>query len=170
MDSRKTGPITTAAASVLLFRLERRSYAIFLSHVSGLCDTESVRKVIGAPRGILGLAPWHGRVLTVLDLPVLLGDRPTGYRPSIVRLASPFTDSALFIPASITMENLSTADLRPCRTRDLPVEGILRVGDDSILLLAPDVIIERIENGILGVAAISSLRDDGEIVPLAQEG
>jgi len=159
----------TATARVLLFRLERREYAIFLSHVSGLLDASRISKVTGAPGSVLGLTPWRGRLLTILDLPTLVGDAPTDDRPSLVRLTGPFTNTALFVPAALTMENLAVDEMRPCQTPGLPVEGILTVGSETILVLDPAVLIERLENEIIGVSA-SSQNDGGEILPFAKEG
>lgn len=48
----------------------------------------SLRALSGVPPAVLGLAHRHGRIVTVLDLPALLGDAPGG-GPEVLLLASP---------------------------------------------------------------------------------
>ena len=95
---------------MLLFRLERRAYALPLSSVEGLGEIGEVRRVPGAPRGVLGLTEWRGRLLSVLDLPRLLDDAPQEGRPCLVRLAAPLTHCALYVPSSVQLERVESAD------------------------------------------------------------
>ncbi len=87
------------------FRVGASDYAIRLEHVSGLADCGPVRKVDGAPPAILGLSEWRGRVLTVLDLPGMLGE-PAGPGPRcLIRLSGTMTHTALEVPAPVTFLN-----------------------------------------------------------------
>jgi hypothetical protein len=84
------------------FRAGSSNYAIRLEHVSGLADCGPVRKVNGTPPQILGLSEWRGRLLTVLDLPGLLGE-PAGQGPMcLIRLSGTMTRTALRVSAPVT--------------------------------------------------------------------
>jgi chemotaxis signal transduction protein len=167
MEGGRKGVGPSAAARVLRFSFTRRSYAIFLSDVSGLSDIGRIRKVAGAPDGIMGLSPWRGRLLAVLDLPLLVGDISTGHRPSLVRLAGPFTKTALFVPSAITMENIVIDEIRPCRTQDFPVDGILSISGKPVLLLKPALFVEQLEGTMLGVS-LHPVRDDRDDLSFAR--
>lgn len=88
----------------LVFALASGSYGLRLEAISGVAEPSPWRPVPGAPPGVLGLAEWGGRPLTVLDLPGLLRERPGKGDPSLVRLAAPFDHIALFVPASLRVE------------------------------------------------------------------
>ena len=88
----------------LVFSLATGSYGLRLDAISGVAELSAWRAVPGAPRGVLGLAEWGGRPLTVLDLPGLLRERPGKGDPSLVRLAAPFDHIALYVPASLHVE------------------------------------------------------------------
>ncbi len=96
------------AQSALMFRLALRRYAIPLRRTCGVQDLGEVRKVPNAPRHWFGLTDWSGRVLNVIDLPYLLGDRAVERAKSIVRLREPYEGMALYIPAHLGLTELNT--------------------------------------------------------------
>jgi chemotaxis signal transduction protein len=96
--------------SALLFRLALRRYAIPLQRTSGVQDLSVVRKIPNSPRRWFGLTEWSGRVLNVVDLPHLLGDRAVESAKSIVRLREPHADMALYIPAHLGLTELGTPE------------------------------------------------------------
>ena len=98
------------AQSALLFRLARRRYDIPLRRTSGVQDLGTVRKIPNSPRRWFGLTEWSGRVLNVIDLPHLLGDRAVEHAKSIVRLREPHEGVALYIPAHLGLIELSVPD------------------------------------------------------------
>ena len=71
---------------------------------------------------MLGLAEWGGRPVTVLDLPGLIREGPGRGEASLVRLAAPFDHLALYVPASLRVEE-PTADGRLLEATDL-VEAV----------------------------------------------
>jgi hypothetical protein len=76
-----------------------------------------VRSVPGTPPEIVGLAEWRGSLLTVLDLPLLLGSRAAERderEACLVRLATPLRGVAFFLPAPVRL-------LRVDAERDDPV-------------------------------------------------
>ena len=93
--------------SALLFRLALRRYAIPLRRTSGVQDLGVLRKIPNSPRRWFGLTEWSGRVLNVIDLPHLLGDRAVERAKSIVRLREPHEGMALYIPAHLGLTELS---------------------------------------------------------------
>jgi len=96
--------------SALTFRLALRRYALPLRRTSGVQDLGVVRKIPNSPRRWFGLTEWSGRVLNVIDLPHVLGDRAVERAKSIVRLHDPYKGMALFIPAHIGLTELSGPD------------------------------------------------------------
>jgi hypothetical protein len=90
----------------LVFDLASKTYALRLTEVSGVVAMGPLRRVPMAPAGVLGLAEWRGRLLTVLDLPGLLDERHGKGSPSLVRLAPPFDHLALFVPAGLRVEEV----------------------------------------------------------------
>ena len=98
------------AQPALLFRLALRRYAIPLRRTSGVQDLGAVRKIPNSPRRWYGLTEWSGRVLNVIDLPHLLGDRAVERAKSIVRLREPHAGMALYIPAHLGLTELSTPE------------------------------------------------------------
>lgn len=100
---------------MLLFRLERRAYALPLGCVDGLGDPGQIRRVPGAPTGVLGLTEWRGRLLSVLDLPRLLDDAPHEGRPCLVRLAAPLAHCALYVPSSVRLERVESGETDEAR-------------------------------------------------------
>ena len=94
---------------LLTFRAGSRDYAIPLHHVSGLADCGMVRTVEGTPPEVLGISEWRGRLLTVLDLPGLLGE-PESFGPMcLIRLSGTMTCTALRVPAPVTLLALDDA-------------------------------------------------------------
>jgi len=100
----------TRAKQLLLFELQRESYAMCLDAVAGLFEAGPLRKVPGAPRGVLGLAEWRGRLLTVIDLPMLVGDRPCSRSPCLVHLVAPWDNLALHIPGPVHLGHAPLPD------------------------------------------------------------
>jgi hypothetical protein len=84
---------------VLTITLVRRRHWLGLSHVAGVAPPCDLWRVPGAPDAVLGLAEWRGSVLTVLDLPRLVGEGVACPRPWLVRLAPPLDHVALACPA-----------------------------------------------------------------------
>jgi purine-binding chemotaxis protein CheW len=98
---------------LLVFRLERRLYGIELRHVAGVEPERQVRPVPGAPEAVLGLVESRGRLLTVIDLPRLLGDGPHSLPPCLVRLGPPWSDVAFHVPAVVQIGRLREGAARP---------------------------------------------------------
>jgi chemotaxis signal transduction protein len=107
----------------LIFELGDRCYALRLATVDGLSEPGPVRRVHDAPHGVLGLAEWRGRLVTVLDLGALLGAGPIDGPASLVGLASPLAHAALHVPAAIRIGRVTgSGDGREAR-KPLPGNG-----------------------------------------------
>jgi hypothetical protein len=76
-------------------------------------DRLQVRPVPGAPEPVLGLVESHGRLLTVIDLPRLLGDGPHSLPPCLVRLGSPWSHVAFHVPGVVQIGRTSKATPTP---------------------------------------------------------
>lgn len=103
-------PRSLQTQTALAFRLALRRYAIPLRNTAGVQDLGEMRKIPNAPRRWYGLTEWSGRVLNVIDLPHLLGERPVESTESIVRLADPHGGIALYIPAHLGLTELNGPD------------------------------------------------------------
>ena len=132
-------PSTTAPAEVseqvVCFRLQRRAYALRLSAISGVGDPEAMREVHGAPGMALGLSEWRGRLLTILDLPRLVGDRSTAGRPCLVRLAPPFDSVAFYLPVMVRLMRITLPPGEPCAGALRPLG---RHDETSLYLIDPE--------------------------------
>lgn len=138
------------AARFLRFRLGVQAYAFFLEQVSGLVSTASpFRTVAGAPEAVLGLSEWKGRLLTVIDLPGILAVPPGSGPSSLVRLCRPFEFTALYVPAPVVMESLPLESIRAYSEPGVPAEGCLELGGETVILLEPAAIVDRLEHRIL---------------------
>jgi chemotaxis signal transduction protein len=87
----------------IVFVLGGRRYALRVAAAAGLAECGPIREVPGAPPAVVGLTEWRGNILTVLDLPHLLGHPPGEAPPCLVRLASPMDRAALLLTANVTM-------------------------------------------------------------------
>lgn len=126
---------TVPSRRVLLFQLAGGAYALPLSSVGGLADCAGLRPVPGAPPALLGLTPWRGMLLAVVDLARLLEDLPSERRPCLVRLAPPRQQIALHVPASVRI--VAATELTPAggADADAPASGrILADGLEAELL------------------------------------
>lgn len=123
-----------ATEAYLLFSLERRRYAIRLSAIEGVDPAQAIRPVPGAPPHVLGLAHRRGRLLTVFDLPGIVGDDSSGGSPSLLRLVAPHAGLALFLPASTWIGHLETSEKRG---------GSIEWEGRSHRLLVPEELVER---------------------------
>jgi len=109
MPSSGTGPDATGsperAEMHLVFRLGEREYALALAAIDGLADVGPIRPVRQSPAGVLGLTEWKGQLLTVLDLPALLGQATPNGSASLVRLAPPLDQVALYLPGNLHLSS-----------------------------------------------------------------
>jgi chemotaxis signal transduction protein len=127
----------------LVFDLATNTYALRLTEISGVAAMGTLRAVPKAPPGVLGLAEWRGRPLTVVDLPRLLGEDPGKGPASLVRLAPPFDHLALFVPAGLRVE-----------------ESIFGARIESARVLAPEELAEALLGDRLPSARDRALRPD----------
>jgi hypothetical protein len=126
------GPDPGPGERWLALRLRRRCYALHVEDVSGVAETAVVRPVPLAPRGVLGLAEWRGRLLTVLDLAELMDDAATDAEPSLVRLATPLEHTALYVPGTLRLASAS----EPPSDEGVEIQGRLHVPIDPARLVA----------------------------------
>ncbi len=106
---------------VLLFTLKQQNFALRASAVNGLGNCETIRRVPGAPKVVLGLSEWRGDLLTVIDLPRLLGISVSDPQNCLVRLAHPLQGTALFLPGRMRLAEISEETEQPFRLLDAAV-------------------------------------------------
>ena len=121
---------------LLLFDLDACHYALQASALHGLAECGPLREVPGMPRAVLGLVEWRGHLLTVLDLPQLLGHATPRGPACLLRLAPPLQSTALFLPVHVRM---ATAAGEPGAGETVEHEG------QSIRLIDPSALVQRTE-------------------------
>jgi len=137
----------SAPRRVLLFTLGGRGYALRASDVKGLADPDPWRTIPGAPPGVAGLVEWRGNILTVLDLPLLLGLDRTEGPPCLIRLAPPMHHAALWVTASVRVAEV-TAACEPLEKDGRPVDpyaGIFDHESERVRLIDPRGLVRRAE-------------------------
>lgn len=102
-------PKAPTPCRALLFALEGRDYAIRVAAVGGVAEAGPIREIHGAPPAVVGLAAWRGNVLTVLDLPRVLGHPPGDAAPCLVRLAPPLHQAALLLTTYLSVADVNGA-------------------------------------------------------------
>jgi len=132
---------------VIRFRLRDRAYAIPMDAISGLAEVRPFRTVSGAPRAVLGVAEWRGRLLTVVDLAALLDDAPASVDSPgcLVRLAEPLGSTALLVPASVHLERRGGALRASTTGRARAIVGMLDLADEVHAVLDPRRIVAGLE-------------------------
>ncbi len=121
---------------LLTFPLGDRVLALKLPDLRGLGVVGRLRAVPRAPSCVMGLAEWRGRVVTVLDLAALLGERPGWGPPSLVCLARPNDHVALFLRAPV----------RVCGSESVKQEGprAPEILDPPALIALAEAEVERL--------------------------
>jgi hypothetical protein len=76
-----------------------------LDRVAGVDDPGEMRVVPGAPPSVVGLTEWRGRVVTVLDLPILVGAGASSALRCVVALRPPLDGTALLVPTPIELRS-----------------------------------------------------------------
>ena len=126
---------------LIRFRLGNRAYAIRMNRISGLIDADGIQPVDGMPGGVLGLATWRGRTLTVMNLPALLGRPQTvnGACGCLVRLSEPHGAIALWVPVHVhVVRHRERIEEPPPRSREDEAHvGVARIEDETHHIIDP---------------------------------
>jgi chemotaxis signal transduction protein len=135
---------------VLLFALGSDAYAIRVSKILGLAACGTVRLVPGAPAWVVGLVEWRGNVLTVLDLPLLLGHTDGAAPTCLLPLAPPLQQTALVLPSKVRMAEFLGDPAAPGAEKDAnadaPFEGCFRHEGGLVRLIDPARLAPRAEH------------------------
>ncbi len=130
---------------LLLFDLDRDRYAVRAAAVSGLAECGPVREVPGAPRAVLGLVEWRGHLLTVLDLPHLLGHAGSNGPAHLIRLAPPLQGISLFLPVNVRMSPLAPVPVPAMQSAEPGAADTVRHEGQLIRLIDPSILVRRVE-------------------------
>ncbi len=154
------------ARPVLSFRLGRETYGVRLVAVREIFEPEYVQPVPGAPQVIRGLTDVRGRMVTVVDLPGLLGtDVETDTEGHMMILAEPRDHLALWSSGEIDLLNLDLANLEPLPGAESElevVEGYARcesaivhiLSTEKIALLCEREVLKRYRTAMPGAEAV----------------
>lgn len=131
---------------VAVFRFGRERYAIELACLLQIFALRDLALLPGARPPVIGLAPWRGDLLRVLDLGSALGRPHEGIadRKRVLALAS--GEQAAFgilIDAIDDVRELPVAEIRPLPGRDQDAAALLRgVTSDAVLVLDAQALID----------------------------
>jgi len=122
---------------LLVVQAGRRLIGIFTDNVAGIARGKSPSPLPRAPASVLGVVAFRGRMLTVLDLLVLLGDPANELPPALIVALSGEEQLAIVADASHGAIQISSQDIE-----DLPhdgdaglVSGTLRRYGDQIQII-----------------------------------
>ena len=130
---------------LLLFDLDSCPYALRAAAVNGLAECGPVREVPGAPPAVLGLVEWRGHLLTVLDLPQLLGHATPNGPACLIRLGPPLQGTSLFLPVTVRMATLASLTVPPTRAAEPGVAETVEHEGRLIRLIDPSTLVRRTE-------------------------
>ena len=128
---------------LLMFDLDSCHYAIRAAAVSGLAECGPVREVPGGPRAMLGLVEWRGHLLTVLDLPQLLGHATPNGPACLIRLAPPLQGTSLFLPVNVRMATPASVTVRPTPAAEPGAAETVEHEGRLIRLIDPSSLVRR---------------------------
>ncbi len=128
-----------ASIEVAVFRLGREHYAIELGCLLQIFPLRDLALLPGARPPVIGLTPWRGGLLRVLDLGAALGRAQSGIadRGRVLALASGERAAfGLLIDGVDDVRLLPVPDIRPLPGRDADGLRLLRgVTSDAVLVL-----------------------------------
>ncbi len=130
---------------LLMFDLDSCHYALRAAAVNGLAECGPVREVPGAPRALLGLVEWRGHLLTVLDLPQLLGHATPNGPACLIRLAPPLQGTSLFLPVNVRMATLASLAVPPTPAAESGAAETVEHEGRLIRLIDPSTLVRRTE-------------------------
>lgn len=118
--------------------------------MGGVAECGPIRRIPGAPSPVVGLAEWRGHVLTVVDLALLLGHPPGDAQATLVRLAAPLEQAALWLTAHLSVAEV-VADfgaLGADGSEDDPSEFMTRFEHDGrvVRLIDPVRLFKHVES------------------------
>jgi purine-binding chemotaxis protein CheW len=126
----------------VVFRVERREYALPLQHVLHVLQMVAITPVPEGPAWLLGVVNWHGRVLPVMDLRARLGlpTQPAGLDTPLILFQAENGTAALVADAMVDVLTVPLASVDPPDARlgtAHAVSATVRWGERLILLLDP---------------------------------
>jgi hypothetical protein len=141
-------PQTGDPERLLAFELGDEGFAIRVVEIGGVLGCSPIRAVPGSPEFVIGLAEWRGSVITVLDLPGLLGRRGSDDPACLIRLVSPLQQTALYLPATVQLvEHTFEGEA------EVASEGVVRcrtVAAELVHLVQPAALVRRVETEMRG--------------------
>ena len=96
--------------------------------------------MIDIPRAFLDEESVRGGLLTILDLPRLVGDRSTAGRPCLVRLAPPLESVALYLPVMVRLMRITSPPAKPCAGALQPLD---HDDETSLYLIDPERLLSQ---------------------------
>jgi chemotaxis signal transduction protein len=147
------GVVPDLGTEVIVVRLGRGRFAAELSAVAEVGRIPDVTRVPGAPSWLLGVANWRGRILPVIDLCPLLGERAVAPERSSRLLV--LTDRGVLV--GVVVDGVEGIVTTHSDTDVAPVPAGLPA--DAVALLAGQIPREDGPVALLDVDAVMRLRE-----------
>lgn len=140
-----------ATADTLVMVVGPARYAVGMTHVGEVGRAPGLTRVPGLPGWVAGVSNWRGRVLAVLDLAEVLGERRTGAgrRGRLVVLRTPGATVGLLTDAVAGVRHLGDLEVGASPSTLPPATAALLLGQ---------VETETGPVGLLDVEALVGLR------------
>lgn len=95
-------------SQLLPFKLGAETYALELTEIQEVTEDQVIYEIPGAPEKVAGAISFHGRIVPVIDLPLLLGFAPGNRSERLIVLVDQYGPVALMVDG---LQRVLTLDL-----------------------------------------------------------
>lgn len=162
--------ITTANSSVLIvtFRIRAQQYGLPVTSVIEIVRLPALVTLAGSPKEVLGLLNLRGTYLPVLSGHLLMGETPSYGVNSQIVVAGKTQGCNLYPVLGILVDqviDVYTFSIHQCTTFGHNIaapflEGVIKTGERSILLLDTDALRDMIPEGTVVNPSAERHRDN----------
>lgn len=132
---------------LLPFKLGEEVYALDVTDLQEVVEGRPVYALPGSPKELTGAIGFHGRIVPVVDLPLLLGFEAGTRAGRLLVLADEHGPVALAVDQlqPIITVDLVQSTLRQSRSEDDCIRGVLSWRETMISLFGPEQLQQKIE-------------------------
>jgi len=122
---------------LLPFKLGEETYALELTDIQEVVENQPIYSLLGAPKKIAGAIGFHGRIVPVLDLPLLLGFAAGKRSDRLIVLTDQYGPVGLMVDGLCPVINvdLVRGTLTQSDSEQDCILGVLNWQDEMISLL-----------------------------------
>jgi chemotaxis signal transduction protein len=133
---------------VLLFTLGEERYGLEVDLIQEVFEAPEVHFVPRATGALIGAINFHGQVLSIVDLPALLGLNASSDTSRLVVLTPAARSLALRVGRveRIVRVELTSVEPPPSGTATCAVRAVAEVEGERVYLLDTDEVVNQLEN------------------------